>query len=334
MKRTLLLLTLGIAYGSAAQNVQTFYQDGAWPAYSVVVAATPLDHGSGGENQTWNFDLLVEAGTSESHIVDPTAQDVSNYTGVTHVMETISALGGESLNNRLLWKKTGESVEILGANTTQIELNYSANPAVIGTFPLSFGYNNTDDVAGSFLAEGYSGTFNGTATASVDAYGTLTASIGNFDAGTPVTRLKTVQNLNLIYFFQTVGTVTQTTYSYYSNAMPGAPIFRSTETQIEVPLLSVDYTTVSNESYFADLLETEDFSPASQLVIYPNPATDCLKIEASIGIKNISVYDVAGKQLLSTPDQSQINVAGLVAGTYFVRITTDEGEHSRKFLKK
>jgi hypothetical protein len=49
----------------------------------------------------------------------------------------------------------------------------------------------------------------------------------------------------------------------------------------------------------------------------------------------IEIVDVYGK-IITTVDQTatQINVSGLAAGMYFVRVTTDKGVVTRLFVKR
>lgn len=334
MKKTLLsLLLLSAANLLQAQNVNSLYGDGVLVNYTFVTSATPLSHGTGGADQVWNFDNLVEVAVSESHSTTPQAADLVTYPSATNVLETSTQVGAETILNRLLWQNDNGEISIVGANTTEIALNYTANPVTIGTFPLAFGYSHTDsNVGGTFSAMSYAGTFNGTATTSIDAFGTLTANIGNFDAGTVVTRLKTVQNLNLVYMFMTVGTVVQTTYSYYANDMEGFPIFRSTESEISVPILQLDYTTISDETFQAQLLSADEFKSDKKVVIAPNPVRDILRPMAEQPVTGIEIFDINGR-LLTKADASEVNVSGLSSGTYISVITFADGKSVHKFVK-
>ena len=61
-----------------------------------------------------------------------------------------------------------------------------------------------------------------------------------------------------------------------------------------------------------------------------------LRIEnGELRIEKVEVVDLSGKSLLSqTSNLSQINVAHLASGIYFVKITTDSGIVTRKFVKE
>jgi hypothetical protein len=83
-------------------------------------------------------------------------------------------------------------------------------------------------------------------------------------------------------------------------------------------------------------LGINDVLSDNNLVIYPNPVTDKLIIEnGELKINNVEIFDIAGKKL-STIDYQlpTINVSVLPAGIYFVKITTDKGVLTNKFIKE
>jgi Secretion system C-terminal sorting domain len=69
------------------------------------------------------------------------------------------------------------------------------------------------------------------------------------------------------------------------------------------------------------------------LNVYPNPTTGIFYVETALNaVKNITVYDILGKQVLSTTTSSnEINAANLNSGLYIVKIT-EEGKTATKKL--
>ncbi|MCW5908281.1 MAG: T9SS type A sorting domain-containing protein [Chitinophagales bacterium] len=65
-------------------------------------------------------------------------------------------------------------------------------------------------------------------------------------------------------------------------------------------------------------------------VIYPNPATTELTVEAEELLQSVILTDVVGRIILSQSEifslQSKIDVSGLAESTYFIRITTTTGK--------
>ncbi len=86
--------------------------------------------------------------------------------------------------------------------------------------------------------------------------------------------------------------------------------------------------------------ENKNNVAATQLLVYPNPATDVLNISISnISFKNsnLSIYDVTGKQIMTTnmsDNTAQINIDGLKNGVYFLNINNKNGyDKTVKFVK-
>jgi len=75
----------------------------------------------------------------------------------------------------------------------------------------------------------------------------------------------------------------------------------------------------------------------STVQIYPNPTNGELRIESGeLKIENIVIYDIFGKtqKIESWKTKSTIDISHLPAGIYFVKISTEVGEVTRKVLKE
>jgi hypothetical protein len=73
--------------------------------------------------------------------------------------------------------------------------------------------------------------------------------------------------------------------------------------------------------------------------IYPNPANDKITIENSSVTKDqtISVYDIQGQLLIQQPmlqAKTNIDIAKLVKGMYYVKVKTEKGIAVKKFVKE
>jgi hypothetical protein len=85
-------------------------------------------------------------------------------------------------------------------------------------------------------------------------------------------------------------------------------------------------------------LGMQDFEFSSYFRIYPNPVNEILNIATTkeIEVKSIAVYDILGQIVLALPNGkavSKIDVSILKTGNYFVKINTDKGTSSSKFIK-
>ena len=79
------------------------------------------------------------------------------------------------------------------------------------------------------------------------------------------------------------------------------------------------------------------------VTVYPNPTTGELRMEnGKLRIENVEIFDIYGRNLSSylTPHTSyllphtSIDISGLEVGIYFVRITTEQGIVTKKFVKE
>ena len=69
--------------------------------------------------------------------------------------------------------------------------------------------------------------------------------------------------------------------------------------------------------------------------IYPNPVNDNLYIETQILTQTIEIYDAFGRQQLIANGQqpTAIDVSNLNSGVYFIKIKTNEGVITKRFVK-
>ncbi|RUT68111.1 T9SS C-terminal target domain-containing protein [Flavobacterium cupreum] len=85
-------------------------------------------------------------------------------------------------------------------------------------------------------------------------------------------------------------------------------------------------------------LGTQDFEFSSYLSLYPVPVTDILNIHTTqtIEIKALEIYDILGQIVIAVPNAqsvSGVDVSKLRAGNYFIKIKSDKGNSSMKFIK-
>ncbi|WP_040474022.1 T9SS type A sorting domain-containing protein [Flavobacterium frigoris] len=85
-------------------------------------------------------------------------------------------------------------------------------------------------------------------------------------------------------------------------------------------------------------LAIADFEFLDYFSVYPNPVTDILNIETrkTIELKSISIYDMLGQIVIGVPNAqniSKVGVSKLSTGNYFLKINTDKGSSSFKFIK-
>jgi len=84
---------------------------------------------------------------------------------------------------------------------------------------------------------------------------------------------------------------------------------------------------------------TEKIPQHSEFTVYPDPAYDKITIEASSHFVqgNLSISNLSGQDFISfmiTREKMQIDLSGLPAGTYFIRLTSDKNVATGKFIKR
>ncbi len=85
------------------------------------------------------------------------------------------------------------------------------------------------------------------------------------------------------------------------------------------------------------VLGREDFKFENYFTIFPNPASDVLNIESiqAIEISSISIYNTLGQLVLVVPNATDtIDVSALTSGNYFMKILSDKGSTSARFVKE
>lgn len=86
------------------------------------------------------------------------------------------------------------------------------------------------------------------------------------------------------------------------------------------------------------VLATQDFVFSNYFSVYPNPVKDILNISAkeTIEVTSINIYNMLGQLVLVIPNAqntSSVDVSGLTAGNYFIKINSDKGTANTKFIK-
>ena len=71
-----------------------------------------------------------------------------------------------------------------------------------------------------------------------------------------------------------------------------------------------------------------------EIILYPNPVSDYIRIDSSVDITSWILYDLNGKILKQSVFKMQIPVIDLPAGFYFLKLTSANGSVTKKFIKR
>ncbi|KAB1158071.1 T9SS type A sorting domain-containing protein [Flavobacterium luteum] len=85
-------------------------------------------------------------------------------------------------------------------------------------------------------------------------------------------------------------------------------------------------------------LGTNDFEFSTFFNLYPNPAKQLLNIDVKkqIELSSISIFNTLGQQIVVIPNAQQtkqVDVSNLKTGNYFIKVTSNKGSSSGKFIK-
>lgn len=88
-------------------------------------------------------------------------------------------------------------------------------------------------------------------------------------------------------------------------------------------------------SYFSSPLSTSEFD-LNKTVLYPNPAASTLQWQLPIvEINKARIFSLDGRLLISEAVQdSQVNVAALPTGVYFLELSGPDGQVVKRFVKQ
>jgi hypothetical protein len=282
-----------------------------------------------GSNVVWNFQNLVTttAVISTPYVSTTAVSSASNYPGATFVQKQAG------LNN--FFKATTSpttQTEFLGVYSTSISTNFT-NTAIAAKFPFTYGNSYTDNYSGPFTFS-VSGTANGNISNSADGTGTLNLPSGISFAN--VLRVKSVQSTTLISGFLPLGTLKQTTYNYYhsSEKFPILTINYSSFQQFGTTTPTVSGSATGHANHFIVGLN-ESISVVSNLLLFPNPASDKLHIttDSDFSSAEIFIYSQLGTIVLRKAYSSEIDISSLSSGIYLIEVKSDKVTARKKFTK-
>lgn len=100
----------------------------------------------------------------------------------------------------------------------------------------------------------------------------------------------------------------------------------------EIVSLTKDVQTILNVSYEKEVLSSNSYDKL-KFSLFPNPASNNLKIKVEEGILKFEIYDVAGKKLKQDKKTDQINISDLARGIYFIKIYVNKMVGIKSFIK-
>ncbi|WP_026992870.1 DUF7619 domain-containing protein [Flavobacterium subsaxonicum] len=243
-----------------------------------------------------------------------------------------------------------------GADETPLNNIYSFNQTVVGSFDPNDktcveGTTITPDMVGGYVT--YMIRFENTGTYMaenivvkdmIDATKFDVSTLTPLQSSHPyITR---ITGNKAEFFFENImlpGTPSQERHGFVAFKIKTLPTLSLNDSFSNTAEIYFDYNApiVTNEAEttVALPLSNPDFDFKNFVTLYPNPAGNTLNLDVkgSLSVKNIAVYNMLGQQLISIVNAGNklaIDVAGLAAGSYIIKVGTDKGTSATKFIKK
>jgi hypothetical protein len=294
--------------------------------------APPWTAGVAGPSQTWNF-----TGATYDYTDTIEAWSTSWISPARTAPFPQSQLAVSSFNDTMYYDMvhtdaSGFYVDGSSYYDSQFGLlsRHYQDPFAFMMFPLTYNNVKTDSAYSDFTQPIMSGNYDSLhdiltyiTTFTVDAWGTVTTPLGTFQG----LRVKRDMSYSITqsYHDTLTGWDTATTYTasdrqyeWWVNGI-GFPVVR----------LMVDLATDSIQTYvvLTTLGTGVHESVLNETRVFPNPATDNFSFESAPG-SNWELMDVNGNLVssgVSSSSKTEVNVSGLPAGIYFLRIA-EQGE--------
>lgn len=110
--------------------------------------------------------------------------------------------------------------------------------------------------------------------------------------------------------------------AYYLVEANGSLFFKAKYNSIGLELWS--YTDATG-------IEQNNFNQS--FTIHPNPSHNYIKFDINETVETVSIFDVSGKLMMSERKVNRINVSPLKEGSYIVKLITQKGYRTGKFIK-
>lgn len=309
---------------------------------------TPFNPGPEGAMVSWDFSDLSTSYTINWSSLAPGDTPVQDsFSQATIAFYLPPDEPGNSTDNYAFYQQEGNVFNylgsvLIGAASDTSYFTLSGNADELYQFPLAFGDNYTDDLAGTNTIKVGNMFFttdrSGTSTTEVDAYGDLQTPAGTF---TNVLRVKRTESIMDDFN----GIITSQEIVRYDWMSPDYEYILLHTEEIIIYDFQGNEQSRSNQTYYAEpsLINSISNHPAAPipLSLYPNPVGDQLVISLPENQQNAlmgyRIYDQLGQLIVQKnflDFNAPLNVASLTPGTYFIEAWNKENRYQQRFIKQ
>ncbi|MDF2452849.1 MAG: C-terminal target protein [Bacteroidota bacterium] len=310
---------------------------------SVDTNSTPLPMNISGASVTWSITSLT---LTDSIVALNTFTTAATYSNSTNYPLTNLVKYDSTAYTYL--KSSTNLIELTGVDAGQFDLNYSTGNVTIASYPMAFGFTNTDNTVGGTITANTplgpaAGTFTGTATTELDGTGTL--NLNGISIFANCVRLKTVQNINfdLTSPFPASGTVDLTVYNFY-NSSSKFPLFTANYSHLQLPVASIDQQQAQISILSSVVIGVKE-NKLNDIIFkaYPNPANNEINLYFVL-VKDESysfeVINTLGQvvKTVSMPNlhagmyNETINTSDLSSGVYTIKVNGKSSQGTEKLV--
>lgn len=276
-----------------------------------------------GTNVTWDFSNLSLTSTvaATSTFIAAASATVTPPSGATLAEDQ----GGSYTFYKSVSTPTTE-FQLQSIKFSTIALTFT-NTAVIARWPISYGYDVVDNIAGTAQQGTFNAQFTGSVHTVADGMGTLKMPYGN--NYTNVLRLKSMQTLTVTFFSFPIADVKTTIYQYYK-AGDKDPILTVNCTATTFSSQTTEATTASGNAAYLPIGIKENSLKQVNFNVLPNPANT----EVSVQLENnkiassLVLINAIGQTIKNINNSNTMNVSDVPGGVYYLEVHS--GDHSSR----
>ena len=280
----------------------------------------------------WNDGMKTQNRTGLAPgVYTVTIKDVNGCTGVTSVTiaepTALVATAGTITNVACNGSATGSAtVNVTGGtgsytytwNTTPVQTGMTATGLAAGTYTVTVKDANSCSVTYAFtITEAQAVTApTGASTQTFDAGDTLSVLVVN---GQNIKWYSTAADANNHVNALPISTIIVNNTTYYATQTVGG-----CESKASLPVRA-----------WSEVLNVSDLNGKDKIQIYPNPVKETMYFNGDVKISKVVIMSIDGKRVFekSLNGERKLNIHTLIQGAYLIKIFTDNGVQTIKFIK-
>ncbi len=331
MKKILLLAFVATASLTNSQNL-TMTKAAFEPAIGDIKKTGALDtsfYSTGlpsnitGTNVVWDFSNLGLTSTvaATSTFIAAASATVTPPSGATLAEDQ----GGSYTFYKSVATPTTE-FQLQSVKFGTVALTFT-NTALIARWPMDYGYNVVDNIAGTAQQGTLNAQFTGSVHTVADGMGTLQMPYGVNH--TNVLRIKSVQTMTITIFSFPVADVKQTIYQYFK-AGNKFPILTVNASSTTFSSQTTDATTASGDAQYLPIGIKENSLKQVNFNVLPNPANTevSVQLENNKTASSMVLINAIGQTIKNINNSNTMNVSDVPNGVYYLEVHS--GDHSAR----